>query len=48
VSVPLDRPDLAANQLRDLTRRHRVRIQRMDGEHVFGVAASLPLGGFAT
>jgi type VII secretion protein EccE len=48
VSVPLDRPDLAANQLRDLTRQHRVRIQRMDGEHVFGVAASLPLGGFAT
>lgn len=48
VTVPLDRPDLAANQLRDLTRRHRVRMQRMDGEHVFGVAASLPLGGFAT
>jgi type VII secretion protein EccE len=48
VTVPLDRPNLAANQLRDLTRRHRVRMQRMDGEHVFGVAASLPLGGFAT
>jgi type VII secretion protein EccE len=48
VTVPLDRPDLATNQLRDLTRRHRVRMQRMDGEHVFGVAASLPLGGFAT
>jgi type VII secretion protein EccE len=48
VTVAPDHPDLAANQLRDLTRRHRVRMQRMDGEQVFGVAASLPLGGFAT
>jgi type VII secretion protein EccE len=48
VTVPLDHPELATDQLRELTRRHRVRIQRMDGEQVFGVAASLPLGGFAT
>jgi type VII secretion protein EccE len=48
VTVAPNDPDLAANQLRDLMRRHRVRMQRMDGEQVFGVAASLPLGGFAT
>lgn len=48
VTVPLGQPDLLAAQLGELAERHGVRIQRMNGEHVFGVAASLPLGGFIT
>jgi hypothetical protein len=48
VTVPVDRPDLLTAQLRDLASRHGVRVQPMNGEHVFGVAASLPLGGFVT
>ena len=48
VAVPPDQPDLLATQLSDLVNRRGVRMQRMNGEHVFGVAASLPLGGFVT
>lgn len=48
VAVPPDQPDRVTSALRDLASRHAVRVQRMDGEHVFGVAASLPLGGFVT
>lgn len=48
IGVPLDQPDFVATRLRDVTDRHRVRAQRMDGEQVFGVAATLPLGGFIT
>jgi type VII secretion protein EccE len=48
VTVPAEQTDQLARQVRDLAGRHGVRVQRMNGEHVYGVAASLPFGGFVT
>ncbi len=48
VAAPPDRSDGLELDLRALAGGHGVRVQRMNGEHVFGVAASLPLGGFLT
>jgi type VII secretion protein EccE len=48
VTVPSEQTDQLARQLRDLAGRHGVKVQRMNGEHVYGVAASLPIGGFVT
>jgi type VII secretion protein EccE len=48
VSVPSEQADQLSMQLRELAARHGVRVQRMNGEHVFGLAASLPFGGFVT
>ncbi len=38
--------DLATKQLRTLVEGLGGRIERLDGEQIFGVAATLPLGGF--
>lgn len=40
--------DLATEQLRDAVQDLGGQIERLDGEQVFGVAATLPLGGFLT
>jgi type VII secretion protein EccE len=46
LTVPADQVQRLRTQLDALARRHGVRLQRMNGEQAFGVAASLPLGGF--
>lgn len=46
LTVPADQVKRLRTQLDTLARRHGVRLQRMNGEQAFGVAASLPLGGF--
>lgn len=48
IAAPPDRPNGLELELHALAGRHGVRVQRMNGEHVFGVGASLPLGGFLT
>jgi type VII secretion protein EccE len=48
LTVPTGQAETLKTQLDDLAARHGVRLQRMNGEHAFGVAASLPLGGFVT
>ncbi len=44
--VPTGQVGAVKAQLDNLSARHSVRLQRMNGEQAFGVAASLPLGGF--
>jgi type VII secretion protein EccE len=46
LTVPADHVRSFGTQLDTLAHRHGVRLQRMNGEQAFGVAASLPLGGF--
>jgi type VII secretion protein EccE len=46
IIVANDWLDAMESQLEHVAVQHGVRLQRMNGEHAYGVAASLPLGGF--